>query len=215
MNEIALLCEKVGADVNEVRAGIGSDSRIGAHFLFPGLGFGGSCFPKDLQAIFYTGQEKGVELKLVKAAIDANYRQKQAMPLKVRARFSDDLTGHKFAVWGIAFKANTDDTRESPAIALIDALLEAGATVTAYDPQAMEGANREYGERIGYATESYDALHGASALIIATEWNEFRNPDFLRIKSMLKNPVIFDGRNLYNPTEVRALGFEYFGVGNG
>ncbi len=215
MNEMALLCDKVGADVNEIRAGIGSDARIGKHFLFPGLGFGGSCFPKDLQALFYTGQEAGVDLKVVQATIDANARQKQFLPNKIKARFGDDLTGHRFAVWGIAFKANTDDTRESPAIALIDALLAAGAEVTAYDPQAMEGARRVYGDRIRYATDGYEALDGASALLIATEWNEFRNPEFGRIKELLKHAVIFDGRNLFNPGHVREIGFEYFGVGNG
>lgn len=215
INEISLLCEKVGADVNEVRAGIGSDIRIGKHFLFPGLGFGGSCFPKDLQALVFTGQEFGVELKVIMAAIEANHRQKQLLPEKIQLRFGENLSGHRFAVWGIAFKANTDDTRESPAIALIDALLVAGASITVYDPQAMAGAKREYGNKIDYANDGYGALQGASALIIATEWNEFRHPDFLRIKTLLKNPVIFDGRNLFNPGHARELGFEYFGVGNG
>jgi len=215
MNEIALLCEKVGADVNEIRAGIGSDVRIGKHFLFPGLGFGGSCFPKDLQALLYTGQEYGVELKVINSTIEANRRQKQLIPEKIKAKFGSDLSNFRIAVWGIAFKANTDDTRESPALALIDSLLKAGAAISTYDPQAIEGARRQFGERIGYFEDAYDALEGADALVIATEWNEFRNPDFAKIKLLLKNPVIFDGRNLFNSKHLRSLGFEYHGVGNG
>lgn len=215
MNEIARLCDIVGADVNEVRAGIGSDVRIGKHFLFPGLGFGGSCFPKDLHAIAHTGREKGLELLMVNATIEANRRQKQFIPEKVRKHFGADLSGLRFAVWGIAFKANTDDTRESPAIALIDALLDSGASVTAYDPQATDHGRIRYGDRIEYAANEYAALQGADALIIATEWNDFRRPDFDRVKGWLKAPVIFDGRNLYSARKMRDLGFTYYGVGNG
>ena len=215
MNEIARLCDLVGADVNEVRAGIGSDVRIGKHFLFPGIGFGGSCFPKDLSAISHTSHEKGMDLLLVKAAIEANRQQKQYMPEKVKAHFNGNIKGKRMAVWGIAFKANTDDIRESPALALIDALLEAGAEVVAYDPQAMANAKGRYKDRIIFAKDDYAALEGADALIVATEWNEFRHPDFDRIKTLLKSPVIFDGRNLYNPRRVRDIGFTYYGVGNG
>jgi UDPglucose 6-dehydrogenase len=215
MNEMSRLCEKVGANVNEVRAGIGSDSRIGKHFLFPGLGFGGSCFPKDLQALAHTGREKGVDLLVVNATIEANRRQKQLLPAKIKARFGENLSGKTFAVWGLAFKANTDDLRESPALTLIDELLAAGASVKAYDPQGMENAEKRYGSRVTFATSEFGTLSGADALIVATEWNEFRHVDFDKIKQALRQPIIFDGRNLYQPDLVREKGFEYYGIGNG
>ncbi len=213
INEIARLCERVGADIYEVRLGIGSDRRIGPSFLFPGMGFGGSCFPKDLRALVHTASGKDLDLEVVRAAIAANERQKRFIPDKIRAHFEGKMEGLRFALWGLAFKANTDDMRESPALEVIDFLLEAGASVKAYDPQAMETARSIYGGRIGYAPDDYACLDGADALVVATEWNEFRRPDFDRMKGLMRRPVIFDGRNLFDPRRMRELGFEYYGVG--
>ncbi len=213
MNEIARLCEKVGADVDEVRIGIGSDSRIGKQFLFPGPGFGGSCFPKDLKALDFAGSENGIEMLVVKATIEANARQKQLILQKVKAHFGDDLRGLRFALWGIAFKANTDDIRESPALAIIDALLANGAKVAAYDPQAMPNARRRYRDRILYGTDSYMTLIGADALIVATDWNEFRHPNLQKMVESLRQAVVFDGRNLYHPNQMREAEFTYYGIG--
>ncbi|MBT7617445.1 MAG: UDP-glucose/GDP-mannose dehydrogenase family protein [Calditrichaeota bacterium] len=213
INEIARLCELVDADINEVRSGIGSDSRIGQSFLFPGIGFGGSCFPKDLRAINFTADNHDLQLQLVKAAIDTNAVQKQFIPTKIKKYFKGDLNGLNIAVWGLAFKANTDDVRESPVIPIIDSLLEGGANVLAYDPQAMETAKEIFGDRINYTQDSYSALKDADALVVATEWNEFRHPDFARMSELMRKPVIFDGRNLFNPPKMVEFGFTYFGVG--
>ena len=213
INEIAQLCELVGADINEVRAGIGSDSRIGPSFLFPGIGFGGSCFPKDLRAINYTADNHDLQLQLVKAAISANATQKQFIPNKIQTYFKGDLKGLNVAVWGLAFKANTDDVRESPVIPIIESLLAGGANVQAYDPQAIDTARVIFGDRIMYTHDSYSSLRNADALVIATEWNEFRRPDLKRMRDSMKKPVVFDGRNLFNPIQMVKLGFTYFGVG--
>ena len=215
MNQIAELCERVGADVSLVRKGIGTDPRIGSAFLFPGPGYGGSCFPKDVQALVRTGDDHGVSLDVLKAVESVNTRQKQRMFAKVRAALDGKLAGRRIAVWGLAFKAETDDMRESPSIALIEGLLAVGATVVAHDPHAHETARLVFGNRIGYSDHAYGALTGADALAVVTEWNEFRNPDFGRIKAALAQPVIVDGRNLYDPTKLRALGFRYFGIGRG
>lgn len=215
MNEIANLCEKVGADVDLVRKGIGSDSRIGPAFLFPGPGYGGSCFPKDVKALVKTSVERGAPMSVLRAVEDANDRQKQRLFEKVREALGGDVRGRRIALWGLAFKANTDDMRESPSLPLIDSLLEAGATVVAHDPAAMHETERRLGDRIAYAKTNYDAITGADALVIVTDWNEYRFPDFSRIRAALKSPVVVDGRNLYDPEKMRALGFTYRSMGRG
>ena len=215
MNQIAELCEEVGADVMLVRKGIGSDSRIGPAFLFPGPGYGGSCFPKDVKALVRAGEDHGVSLGVLQAVEAANARQKRRLFEKLRAALDGDMRGRTIAVWGLAFKAETDDRRESPAVDLIEALLEAGAAVRAHDPQATASARALFGERIDYAEHAYDSLAGADALVIVTEWLEFRNPDFGRIKAALRQPLIVDGRNLYDPAKMAALGFTYLGIGRG
>jgi UDPglucose 6-dehydrogenase len=215
MNEMANLADKLGADIEMVRQGIGSDPRIGLYFLYPGCGYGGSCFPKDVQALQRTARlDAGIELKVLNAVEDANDAQKHILIAKLKARFPD-LQGKRFALWGLAFKPNTDDMREAPSRYVIADLFAAGATVTAYDPVAMEEAKRIYGEepRLSYAAKPLDALDGADGLIIVTEWKEFRSIDFEVIKGRLKTPVIFDGRNLYNPALVREAGIEYFAIG--
>lgn len=216
MNELANLAEKLGADIEMVRQGIGSDPRIGYHFLYPGCGYGGSCFPKDVQALQRTARlDAGIELKVLNAVEDANEAQKRVLTTKIKARFGNDLSGRKFAVWGLAFKPNTDDMREAPSRYLLADLFEAGATVTAYDPVAAHEAQRIYGDepRLAYADSPMAALNGADALVIVTEWKEFRSPDFDAIKQQLKQPVIFDGRNLYEPKHVRAQGIDYQAIG--
>lgn len=216
MNELANLAEKLGADIEHVRQGIGSDPRIGYHFLYPGCGYGGSCFPKDVQALQRTARlDAGVELKVLNAVEEANDAQKRVLTAKVKARFGDDLCGRKFAVWGLAFKPNTDDMREAPSRYLLADLFAAGATVAAYDPVAMHEARRVFGDepRLTYAESPMAALDGADALIIVTEWKEFRSPDFALLLAKLKSPVIFDGRNLYEPKLPRSHGFEYFAIG--
>jgi UDPglucose 6-dehydrogenase len=215
MNELALLAEKLGADIELIRQGIGSDPRIGYHFLYAGCGYGGSCFPKDVQALIRTSSEAGQELHLLRAVEAANEAQKRVLPGKVVERFGEDLTGRHFALWGLSFKPNTDDMREAPSRALIAALLERGASICAYDPVAMAEARRVLGQesRIDYADAPQAALKQADALIIVTEWQEFRSPDFAVIKAALKSPVIFDGRNLYDPAQVRAEGLEYWSIG--
>ncbi|MBA4092454.1 MAG: UDP-glucose 6-dehydrogenase [Candidatus Accumulibacter sp.] len=216
MNELANLAEKLGADIEYVRQGIGSDPRIGYHFLYPGCGYGGSCFPKDVQALQRTARlDAGVELKVLNAVEVANDAQKRVLTAKVKARFGDDLGGRKFAVWGLAFKPNTDDMREAPSRYLLADLFAAGATVAAYDPVAMHEARRVFGDepRLSYAESPTAALDGADALIIVTEWKEFRSPDFAVLLAKLKSPVIFDGRNLYEPKLPRSYGFEYFAIG--
>ena len=215
MNELALLAEKLGADIEQVRHGIGSDPRIGYHFLYPGCGYGGSCFPKDVQALRRTAQENDTPLRVLDAVEQANEAQKQVLVNKLRARFGDQLSGLHFALWGLAFKPDTDDMREAPSRTILEALWSMGATVTAYDPAAMHEVRRIYGERADLALSEnpMDALRDADALLIATEWKAFRSPNFEAIKALLKNPVIFDGRNLYDPSSMRALGFEYLPIG--
>ncbi len=213
MNEIAQLCELVGADVDMVRRGIGSDERIGRRFLFPGIGYGGSCFPKDVQALVRSSTEVNYDFKILHAVMDVNERQKLHLIPKIKKFFKDDLKGKHFALWGLAFKPNTDDIREAPALYMIDALTEAGATITAFDPEAMANVKNLIGDKVTYAESQYEALKGADALVIATEWNEFRTPDFLKIVSILKNKVIFDGRNLFEIAAIKELGFYYESVG--
>lgn len=216
MNELANLAEKLGADIEMVRQGIGSDPRIGYHFLYPGCGYGGSCFPKDVQALQRSARlDAGMELKVLNAVEEANEDQKRVLSAKVKARFGDDLSGYKFAVWGLAFKPNTDDMREAPSRYLLADLFAAGATVTAYDPVAIHEAQRIFGDeqRLSYADSPTAALAGADALIIVTEWKEFRSPDFAAIKQHLKTPTIFDGRNLYEPKLVRSFGIDYQAIG--
>ena len=213
MNQVAELCEKVGADVNLVRKGVGSDGRIGPAFLFPGPGYGGSCFPKDVRALLKTGAEVGVSLDLLESVEIVNERQKQKLLGKVKDALGGDVSGKSVAVWGLAFKAETDDMRESPAIPLIEGLLDAGAKVRAYDPVAEGNAERIFGERIEYGENEYDVLDGADALVIVTEWLAFRNPDFAKMKTLMRQPVIVDGRNLYEPAKLRDMGFTYRAFG--
>jgi len=215
MNQMAELCEAVGADVSLVRKGIGSDPRIGPAFLFPGPGYGGSCLPKDVKALVKTGRDVGVPMDVLDAVEQVNGRQKHRLFAKVAAALGGDVTGRRIAVWGLAFKAETDDMRESPAVPLIEHLLAHGAAVAAYDPQAMATARRDFADRITYAADPYAALEGADALVIVTEWLVFRNPDFAAVKALLRQPVVVDGRNLFEPARMRAQGFRYFGIGRG
>jgi UDPglucose 6-dehydrogenase len=215
MNELANLADIVGADIEQVRMGIGSDPRIGFHFLYAGCGYGGSCFPKDVQALIRTADEKGIKLKVLQAVEDANEAQKTVLLDKITKRFGNDLSGKNFAVWGLAFKPNTDDMRAASSRVLIKGLWERGATVTAYDPVAMDESRRIFGDesRLKYVDNASAALKGADALVIVTEWKEFRAPNFDAIKADLKQPVVFDGRNLYNPAQMRERGIEYFAIG--
>lgn len=216
INEISNICEKVGADVNKVRKGIGSDSRIGFKFIYPGCGYGGSCFPKDVRALVRTSRQFGYEPELLDAVDNVNIRQKMVLGRKIKARFGEDLSGKTFAVWGLSFKPETDDMRESAAITLIEELTKAGARVKAYDPKAMEEAKKCYlkgNESVEYVDRKYDALQGADAMILVTEWKEFRSPDFEEIKMTLKSPVIFDGRNQYDKKTLNRYGIEYIQIG--
>ena len=215
MNELANLAEKLGADIEHVRQGIGADPRIGYHFLYPGCGYGGSCFPKDVQALVRTAREAGQGLKVLQSVEDANEEQKYVLARKIVKRFGEDLSGKTIALWGLAFKPNTDDMREAPSRVLIGELFKRGAKVRAYDPVATHETQRIFGDepRLAYATTPMDALEGADALAIVTEWKEFRSPDFAAIKALLKTPVIFDGRNLYEPAHPRAAGLEYLAIG--
>ncbi|HEX9580576.1 MAG TPA: UDP-glucose/GDP-mannose dehydrogenase family protein [Gemmatimonadales bacterium] len=213
MNQVAELCERVGANVDLVRKGIGSDRRIGPAFLFPGPGYGGSCFPKDVKALIHTGDQHGTSLDVLKAVEAVNQRQKTLLFQKLADLLGPDLQRSTVAVWGLAFKAETDDMRESPAVPLIECLLQGGARVMAHDPAAIHEAQRLFGARVGYADHQYDALQGADALVIVTEWLQFRNPDFARIKALLRRPIVVDGRNLYDPAKMRGLGFTYVGIG--
>ena len=215
MNEIANLCEKVGANVDLVRKGIGSDARIGPSFLFPGPGYGGSCFPKDVKALVRTAGDAGSRLSVLEAVEEANERQKHRLFEKLQCALGDAVQGAHIAVWGLAFKPQTDDMREAPSLALIDDVLAAGATVMAHDPAAMHEAKRRIGDRIGYAATNYDALDGADALVVVTDWNEYRHPDFARMKAALRKPVVIDGRNLYDANKMHTLGFSYFSFGRG
>jgi UDPglucose 6-dehydrogenase len=216
MNEMANLAEKLGADIEQVRKGIGSDPRIGYDFLYAGIGYGGSCFPKDVKALIKSAQDDaGIHMKVLSAVESANEEQKHIIGDKIKAHFGTDLVGKHFALWGLAFKANTDDMREASSLSIIRDLLQAGASLTAYDPAAMEATRAlvDQSAKITYVNSASEALKDADALVVATEWKEFRSPDFQVLKSALKSAVIFDGRNLYDPAQVRAFGFEYFGVG--
>ncbi len=213
MNEIAQLCELLGADVDQVRKGVGSDERIGRRFLFPGIGYGGSCFPKDVQALVKSSVEVNYDFQILNAVMDVNEKQKLHLMPKINAYFNNDLKGKHFALWGLAFKPNTDDIREAPALYMIDELVKAGATVSVFDPEAMNNVKKLLGDKVDYAENQYAALNNADALIIATEWNEFRTPDFLKIVTSLKNKAIFDGRNLFETKAIKELGFHYESVG--
>jgi len=212
INEVARLCEQMRADIGEVRRAISLDRRIGPHFIFPGVGYGGSCFPKDIRAMIGMGGEE-LEMVLLKAVEAVNERQKNLLVEKVKRHFGANLSGVTFAVWGLAFKPRTDDMRDAPAIPVIESLLAGGARVQAFDPEAMEEARKIFGDRIQYTHRNYDALHGAAALLVLTEWNEFRRPDFERIRNLLAKPIIFDGRNIYDPADLRKLGFTYYSIG--
>ncbi len=215
MNEIANLCEIVGADISEVRNAIGSDARIGRHFIFPGIGYGGSCFPKDVKALISTADELGYELKICGATDDVNTKQRELFWKKIEDYFGGKLEGKKIGFWGISFKPETDDIREAPALFLIDKFLDSGAQVCAHDPAAMDNLKKHYGDRLTYADSNYDVCRGADALVINTEWNEYRQPDFTKLKEIMAESVIFDGRNLYNPKRLSESGFKYIGVGIG
>lgn len=213
MNEIAQLCEKLGADVDMVRRGIGSDERIGKRFLFPGIGYGGSCFPKDVKALSHSSSEANYSFKILEAVMAVNEKQKLHLLPKINTAFNNDLKGKHFALWGLSFKPNTDDIREAPAFYIIDELINAGATVSAFDPEAMKNSKIVLGDKVQFSATQYDALENADALIIATEWNEFRTPDFEKIIDKLKNKIIFDGRNLFDLKQMAELGFHYESVG--
>lgn len=213
MNEMANLCEKLGANVDMVRIGMGSDSRIGKRFLFPGVGYGGSCFPKDVKALARKAKEYDYPFRILQAVMEVNEIQKKVLSQKVKSFFGPSLKGRRFGLWGLAFKPETDDIREAPSLSIIEDLLEAGAEVIAYDPEAMENVRARLGDRLDYATDHYEAVQGADALIIVTEWPAFRNPDFEKLQQSLKQPVIFDGRNLYSPSRMEELGFYYESIG--
>ena len=213
MNEIANVCELVGADVDKVRIGIGSDDRIGKRFLFPGIGYGGSCFPKDVQALMKSSKEVNYDFQILNAVMDVNHRQKTMLVPRMKKHFDNNLKGKTIAIWGLAFKPNTDDIREAPALYNIDELVNEGATIIAFDPEAMANVKKEIGDNIEYADDMYAVLQGADALLICTEWQVFRAPDFSILKEALSAKVIFDGRNLYNKEEVESLGFEYYSIG--
>lgn len=213
MNEIANLCELVGADVDNVRKGIGTDSRIGKRFLFAGVGYGGSCFPKDVKALYHTSKENDYDFKILKSVMDVNQKQREFFFERILNYFEGNLAGKTIAIWGVAFKPNTDDVREAPAIYLAEELIKAGAKVQVYDPEAMTTAKVLLGDKVTYAMNEYEALKDADCLAIVTEWNEFRSPDFDRISSILKNKLIFDGRNLYNNLQMNKLGFNYYSIG--
>jgi UDPglucose 6-dehydrogenase len=212
MNEVANVCEAMGADVDQVRRAVASDSRIGPSFLFPGVGYGGSCFPKDVKAMLRFAQSAKYDFQILKSVEAVNEKQKLRLLEKLRAHFGS-LKGKRLAVWGLAFKPRTDDMREAPAVPLINGLLTEGAIVQAYDPEAMQVAKGIFGSKVTYAENSYAALTGADALVLVTEWNEFREPDFDRMRKVMRAPVIFDGRNIYNPEQIRAQGFTYSSIG--
>jgi UDPglucose 6-dehydrogenase len=215
MNDLSNLCEILGADIEQVRKGMGSDARIGPKFLYAGPGFGGSCFPKDLRAAISTGRSVNYQLEILDAVVAVNERQKKKVGEKILAHFKNDLKGKHIAVWGLAFKPGTDDIREAPALVLIDQMLSAGATVSGTDPVAMDAVRKQLGDRITYEANNYECAKGADALALVTEWHEFRRPAFDRLKALLKQPVIFDGRNIWSPAEMRAAGFTYYGMGRG
>lgn len=213
MNELSRLCEEVGADVEMVRRGTGADSRIGPRFLFPGVGYGGSCFPKDVNALIQTGRDVGLELQIAEAVVRVNDAQKHLLADKVLRHYEGRLEGKRLAIWGLAFKPETDDMREAPAVVIIQRLLEAGAEIVAYDPEARHTAHEVLGDTISYAQDPLDAVDGADALLVVTEWNEFRNPELSDLRERLREPVVFDGRNIYDPDNLRENGFTYYGIG--
>jgi UDPglucose 6-dehydrogenase len=213
MNEIAILCEKLGADVDMVRRGIGSDERIGKRFLFPGIGYGGSCFPKDVHALARSAGEAGYKFKILAAVMQVNEKQKISLVPRIKKYFNNDLKNKKIALWGLAFKPNTDDIREAPAIFIINELLKEGAIVSAFDPEAMKNVKKSLGNKINLVASQYDAIKDCDALVIATEWSEFRTPDFEKMSSVMKNKIIFDGRNVYEPSRMKELGFYYESIG--
>lgn len=213
MNEIARLCERVGANVDQVRLGIGSDERIGKRFLFPGLGYGGSCFPKDVQALVHTANQNEYDFKILQAVMEVNQSQKSFFVQKILHHFQGDLKGKKIALWGLAFKPDTDDIREAPALDVIEALNSAGAQIVAFDPEAMENVRQVLGDSIGFANSAYETLDDADALVIATEWAVFRNPNMDEIKTRMKTPLVFDGRNIFQPSKMKSLGFQYISIG--
>jgi len=213
MNEIANYCERVGADVDKVRIGMGTDSRIGKRFLFPGIGYGGSCFPKDVKALHKSGKDDNYDFKILESVIEVNQKQKVVLIPKITKYFNNDLKGKTFAIWGLAFKPETDDIREAPALNIIDSLLSKGASVKAFDPEAMENVSRKYGNKISFSKSMYETLEGSDALIICTEWSIFRTPNFEKIKNDLINPVIFDGRNLYDLSDMEKEEISYFSIG--
>jgi UDPglucose 6-dehydrogenase len=213
MNEIANFCELVGADVDEVRAGVGTDSRIGKRFLFPGIGYGGSCFPKDVKALFKSGKDHNYRFNILDAVINVNDKQRKMLIPRILAHFENDLKHKTFGVWGLAFKPETDDIREAPSLYIIDDLLAHGAKLKVFDPEATENIKKRYGSKLDYQSKMYDAIKGVDALIICTEWSIFRTPDFNRLKQLMKQPVIFDGRNLYDINDMRTEGFFYSSIG--
>jgi len=215
MNEIANLCQVVGANISEVRVAIGSDDRIGRHFLFPGIGYGGSCFPKDVKALINIGSEFGSELHVCRATDEVNAKQRELFWKKIENYFEGMLKSKKISIWGLSFKPKTDDIREAPSLYIIENLLSAGASVTVHDPVAIDNAKAHFGDKVKYAESNYSACEGADALVINTEWNEYRQPDFLKIKDLMNGNVIFDGRNLYSPDKLKEIGLKYFGVGIG
>jgi UDPglucose 6-dehydrogenase len=213
MNEIANLCEQVGANVDMIRKGLAADSRIGPAFLFPGVGFGGSCFPKDIKALIDTGRQHNYAMKILQAVDDVNHNQASHFVEKIRRHFEGNLRDKRLAVWGLSFKPRTNDMRDAPATSIIESLLAAGAAVSAYDPEAMDEARRIFGGRIQLTTSNYACAEGADALLLVTEWQAFRNPNFERMKAMMRHPTIFDGRNIYDPVQLRQMGFTYYSVG--
>jgi UDPglucose 6-dehydrogenase len=215
INEMANLCDRLGADINDVRRGIGHDQRIGFQFLFPGPGYGGSCFPKDIRAIISMGVQSELPLHLMEAVDRVNVAQKQVLVAKVRRHYGDTLSGRTLAVWGLAFKPRTDDSREAPALAVLDALLAAGAILRVHDPEALANVRALYGDKLIYCDRPYGALEGADGLVVVTEWPEFRNPDFEVMRRLLRERVIFDGRNLYDPRQMERLEFAYYAIGRG
>ncbi len=213
MNEIANFCDIIDADIRDIRRGIGSDRRIGPSFLFPGAGFGGSCFPKDVKALRATSKENGYSLRILEAVTSVNTDQKLILIDKITKHFGEDLKGLRFAVWGLAFKPNTDDIREASSLVLIDELLKRGASISAFDPEAMKNTREHIGDVIDFAESNYQALENADAIVVVTEWTEFREPDFERMKKLLRQPVVFDGRNIFSPSKLKGLGFSYYGIG--
>jgi len=213
MNEIANLCERVGANVDKVRLGISKDHRIGRHFLYAGIGFGGSCFPKDVQALHRTGRQNGYEFQILDSVLQVNDQQRELLVHRLDEHFDGNLAGKKIAVWGLAFKPNTDDVREAPSHIIIDGLLERGADVEAFDPEAIETTKVTFGDRIGYASDMYAPLDDADALVICTEWHEFRRPNLAKVRDAMNAPLVFDGRNLYEPARMAEMGFDYYSIG--